>query len=162
MPAHRTWTDEQLIIAVQTSRSVAEVCRRLGLRGGSAYEGLARHIDRLDIDASHFSGQGWARGHHKSPDEIRAYLVSILRKGVEVAKLRDRLIATGLKEARCEECGISEWMGQPAPLQVDHTDGDRLNNELDNLRVLCANCHALTETWGFKNARRRPRQALVA
>jgi hypothetical protein len=47
------------------------------------------------------------------------------------------------------------------PLQVDHRDGDRLNNELINLRILCANCHAQTETWGFKNARRRPEHARV-
>jgi hypothetical protein len=73
-----------------------------------------------------------------------------------------RLLGSGLKEARCEACGITEWQGRPAPLQVDHVDGDRLNNELLNLRMMCANCHMQTETWGFKNARRRPRQALVA
>lgn len=55
---------------------------------------------------------------------------------------------------RCWQCGISEWQGVPAPLQLDHVNGDSDNNSRENLRILCANCHTITPTWGFKNARR--------
>lgn len=158
MPAHRKWTDAQLAAAVAASASMAEVHQRIGLRAaGGITTGIGKHIGRLGLDTSHFKGQGWAKAQYKRADEVRADLLPLLRRGPKkVAQLRERLIASGLKEARCEECRITEWRGHPAPLQVDHVDGDRLNNELANLMILCANCHVLTETWGFKGARRRP------
>ncbi len=64
---------------------------------------------------------------------------------------RTRLIDSGYREAKCEKCDIVEWNGLPAPLQLDHIDGDRLNNLIDNLRILCANCHAQTDTFCGKN-----------
>ena len=142
---------------------MAEVHRRLGLKvAGGTQSSLLRHTARLGLDTSHFKGQGWGLGQRKRPDEVSAALVPQLRKGIRVHSLRDRLFASGIKSAQCEECGITEWRGRPAPLQVDHVDGDRLNNEIGNLRILCANCHVQTETWGFKGARRRPHHALVA
>jgi Zn finger protein HypA/HybF involved in hydrogenase expression len=52
---------------------------------------------------------------------------------------------------RCEVCGITEWMGKSAPLELDHKDGDSLNNTLENLRLICPNCHAQTETYKGRN-----------
>lgn len=51
----------------------------------------------------------------------------------------------------CEVCGISEWMGEPAPIELDHKDGNPLNNDLRNLRLICPNCHAQTKTYKGKN-----------
>lgn len=62
-------------------------------------------------------------------------------------RLRLRLIRKGVKEHRCESCGLSVWLGQPIQLELDHIDGDHKNNELSNLRLLCCNCHAQTHTW---------------
>jgi hypothetical protein len=163
MGAPRTWTDAQLKEAAAASISMAEVARRLGLKvSGGMQTHLSAHSRRLGLDLSHFKGQGHGRGQYKRPDEVAASLLPLLRKGTEIGKLRNRLIASGLKQAKCEECGLTEWRRQPVPLQVDHVDGDNRNNELENLRMLCANCHMLTETWGFKKGRRRPVQALVA
>jgi MerR HTH family regulatory protein len=52
---------------------------------------------------------------------------------------------------RCEVCGITEWMGRPAPLELDHRNGNPLNNQLDNVRLICPNCHAQTATYKGKN-----------
>jgi 5-methylcytosine-specific restriction endonuclease McrA len=62
-------------------------------------------------------------------------------------RLRKRLLRAGMKEALCESCGLREWQGEPIQLELDHIDGDRSNNTLANLRMLCPNCHAQTETW---------------
>ena len=66
------------------------------------------------------------------------------------SKLRIRLINEGLKELKCECCGISEWNGLPAPLELDHIDGNNSNNILENLKILCPNCHAQTPTHSCK------------
>ncbi len=56
-----------------------------------------------------------------------------------------------IRERKCEVCGITEWMSKPAPLELDHKDGDSANNELDNLRLICPNCHAQTENYKGRN-----------
>ena len=69
-------------------------------------------------------------------------------------KVGVRLLKNYLIDSRgyvCEVCGISEWMGQPAPIELDHKDGNPLNNDLTNLRLICPNCHAQTKTYKGKN-----------
>ena len=67
------------------------------------------------------------------------------------AKLKIKLFRDKLKEERCESCKLTEWMGQKIPLELHHVDGDRFNNELVNLQVLCPNCHALTDNYSGRN-----------
>lgn len=52
-------------------------------------------------------------------------------------------------------CTLSEWMGEKLPLELHHIDGDRFNNQLENLQILCPNCHSLTPNHSKKNPRRR-------
>jgi hypothetical protein len=67
------------------------------------------------------------------------------------SKLRDRLISEGYKDGKCEGCGIDEWNENPISLHTDHIDGNNRNHTLDNLRLLCPNCHSQTATYGAKN-----------
>ena len=66
-------------------------------------------------------------------------------------KLRQRLIKEGLKLHQCESCLCETWMGQPIPLELDHINGDRWDSRLENLRLLCPNCHAQTDTYRGRN-----------
>ena len=68
--------------------------------------------------------------------------------------LKARLIAAGLLDPRCGECGIDTWRGQPIALQLHHLNGSGQDNRLENLALLCPNCHAQTDTWGGRNRRR--------
>ncbi len=65
--------------------------------------------------------------------------------------VKNRLIAAGLKRNRCEECGISEWRGRPLSLALHHVNGDGKDNRLENLTILCPNCHSQTPNFGVKN-----------
>ena len=69
----------------------------------------------------------------------------------QTLKLKKRLIKEGIKENRCDVCGIDSWMGRTISIQLDHIDGDSHNHKLDNLRMLCPNCHSQTTTYSGKN-----------
>lgn len=66
-------------------------------------------------------------------------------------KLRLRLLQMGIKTHQCEMCLRVEWFGSPIPLELDHINGDKHDNRLFNLRVICPNCHATTDTYRGKN-----------
>lgn len=67
------------------------------------------------------------------------------------SRLRIKLLKKGLLSPKCYECELVEWRGMPAPLHLDHIDGNRANCMLSNLRLLCPNCHALTDTYAGRN-----------
>jgi hypothetical protein len=74
--------------------------------------------------------------------------------------LKARLIAAGLKKNECEECGLTEWRGAPIGLQLHHRNGDKTDNRLPNLQILCPNCHAQTDTWGGRKGNRKGKRHL--
>jgi transposase-like protein len=146
----RTWTDDELRSAVASSLTHSEVQRRLGYTpSGGIHRFVRAHIARLGIDTSHFVGQAWMRGRTKPPARRRLELEVLLVTGstVSSSSLRQKLVRAGLKEARCEMCGISEWNGTPLSLELDHINGDHTDNRVENLRIVCPNCHSITETW---------------
>lgn len=153
-------SDEELATALAESRSLAEVCRRLDIRGGGGQARLVRRIRRLGLDTGHLTGQGWAKAQVNPGKRPRKPLEDILVAGAAIGQtstLRRRLIEEGVKEARCESCGRDSWLDGPIPLELDHINGDRRDNRLENLRLLCPNCHALTDTYRGRNIGRYDR-----
>jgi hypothetical protein len=98
---------------------------------------------RENIDYSHFT----RIGHKKDYEEIL-----IKNKSFSSSELRKRLVKDKLLENKCRDCGIGpEYNGKSLTLQLEHIDGDHFNNTIENLTVLCPNCHSQTKTWGARN-----------
>ncbi|MFP5389898.1 MAG: HNH endonuclease [Thermoleophilia bacterium] len=73
--------------------------------------------------------------------------------------LKQRLLAEGLKENLCEQCGIAEWRGRALSLALHHLNGNAKDNRLENLELLCPNCHAQTENFAGRNVVNRVRHS---
>ena len=140
----KSFTEEQLQEIVANSSSNREVARKLGYNenGGGTMTALKKMYEEMNLDTSHFKGQGWNKGNYDYSTFAKG---EVKRTGKTIV---EPLIA--LRGRKCENCGIEEWLGQPIKLEAHHIDGDRLNNEFDNLQLLCPNCHSYTETYCAK------------
>lgn len=146
----RSWTDKELIEALKVSKSIAGVLRTFGLKpAGGNYMTIKMRIKELNIDISHFTGQSHLRGKRHNWAK-RIPLKEILVENsiyTNNTRLRDRLIKERLLERKCSKCGNTHWFGVPIPLELHHVNGDKRDNRIDNLRLRCPNCHALTPTY---------------
>ncbi|MFJ4502241.1 HNH endonuclease signature motif containing protein [Streptomyces sp. NPDC088864] len=137
--------------AVPRASSYADVMRALCLEvNHSNHRRVRRKVAQLKLDTSHFTRRPWASCQVREPKAI-APTVLILKPQGSARTNRERL-HRALQEVgvayRCTSCGNrGTWMGQSFTLQIDHINGDWLDNRAQNLRYLCPNCHALTETW---------------
>lgn len=149
----RTWTDEQFTQAVKESVSWAEVLRKLNLKPGGGTQAYFRLLAKnLNLDTSHMRGQSWNRGGTNSNKRIKPIEDLLVRGTItQTHSFKLRLWKEGFFEKKCSRCGVEDWFGKWNHLQLDHIDGDRSNNTIENLRILCANCHSLTDTWTGKN-----------
>lgn len=153
--SRRKWTDEQFIEAVKTSLSYAEVLRKIGLKAaGSNYDTVKRKISELGLDTSHMTGKVWNQGERYKPVKEARPLSEILVEHstwINTNNLRQRLIKEGVKERKCECCGRSEWMGEPIALELHHVNGVKNDLRIENLQILCPNCHAFTDNYRGRN-----------
>lgn len=143
----RSWTGNQLKKSVKNSFSYRQVLAKLNLReAGGNYEQVKKYIKEYKLDIKHFKGRGWNAGLH-GIGKPRIPLEKILVKNnlFQSFKLKKRLFIAGLKPQYCEQCGWAKRTKNGyLPLELDHINGDRHDNRLENLRVLCPNCHSLT------------------
>jgi HNH endonuclease len=78
-----------------------------------------------------------------------------VQRPVSRGYLKRLLLDARLKSNRCERCGITDWRSRPLPLALHHVNGDSTDNRVENLQILCPNCHSQTPTFSGRNVRRR-------
>ena len=132
---------EEIKKAVEESTSFRELAGKLGYvkDGGGTITSLHKMCEELELDTSHFLGQAWNKENYDyslfTKDSIKKNGITTLKP---LMKLRGR---------KCECCGIDTWLNQPINLKIHHINGDRKDNRLENLQLLCPNCHSYTENW---------------
>lgn len=152
------YTKEWLEELCAESFSYAEVLRKAGRKqSGGARDTLKRKIIEYKIDISHFTGQGW-NGHSNTTTKTGAnekyQLEEVFCKNSPVTQkvLRGYVERHNILEYKCVNCGCDgNWQGGKISLEIDHKNGDNADNTIENLRYLCPNCHALTDTYRGKN-----------
>ena len=136
---------EQIMQWISEGKSKAHMARELGCNPKT----INPLLKKLEIE---YDGNQSGKGQSKSNGQYMN-LEEYLEKSEDIQsnKVRQKLLKEGYKNHQCENCGLTEWLGQPIPLELHHKDGNRNNNTLDNYEMLCPNCHALTENYRGKN-----------
>lgn len=141
---------DNLRLAVASSTSKAQVLRTLGRTiSGSAYRTLDKRVQEHGLDTSHFLGQSWQKGI-PAPNKIPLELILVENSTyTHTNSLKKRLTKEGILVKHCyeSECGLTDWLGKPIVLHLDHINGKNTDNRIENLRLLCPNCHTQTETY---------------
>ena len=151
MKKYEKYTKEELLQICSESESYREVASKIGYSpdGGSAVPAVKELIAKYNFDVSHFKGQGHTKNIGKKRTPTEKYLNNEVK--ITSHKLRERLLEEHYFEHICSCCGLTEWLGQPIPLELHHKDGNKNNNSLKNLELRCPNCHYFTDTYKTKN-----------
>ena len=159
MPKKRSWSDEQLKAAVEGSYSYRSVLLKLGLvPAGGNYQHVVRIMNELGLSTEHFTGKGWNVEWRFDPRKPTTPLADwlVAHSTVQSNTLKKRLFKEGIKSPQCEMCGWKQMsVDGRVPVELDHINGRHDDNRIENLRVLCPNCHSLQPTHRGKNKKVR-------
>ena len=138
---------EDILQWIEENQSKAFMAKELHCK----QETLNNYLKKMGIEYSgNQSGKGFTKV--KKRWSLEEYLQN--SSDIQTFKVKTRILEEGIKEHKCECCGLSEWLGQPIPLELHHIDGDRTNNVVSNYQLLCSNCHSFTDSYRGKNAKK--------
>lgn len=133
-------TKEQIEEAISNTQSMAAAARYLNI----SRDKFRRYADKYFLFVPNPSGKGMIKGrNYKSPSDV--FIYGNISRTILIKWLKR------IREWKCECCGLTEWNGKELSLEIHHIDGDHYNNILDNLQILCPNCHSQTYNWRSKN-----------
>lgn len=145
---HRV-TDEEIIRVASSSDVASVAAASLGIR----YATYKKHATRLGVFRKNQNRVGVKRAKYEY--EKRVIPLDEVLEGkhphYQRRGIKRKLFEAGLKENKCEVCGISEWNDKPINMHLDHIDGNTYNHVLSNLRMICPNCHSQTDTYCGRN-----------
>ncbi|MGB3852153.1 MAG: HNH endonuclease signature motif containing protein [Tunicatimonas sp.] len=137
--------DEHFVEICKSANSMAEAASKLGLH----FNSFKKRACELGCYAPNQAGVGISKSKPWIP--LEEIIESNLHPYYQTYKLKQRLLAKGIKKNQCERCGIIEWNGKSINVELHHIDGNRTNHFIDNLMMLCPNCHSQTINYRAKN-----------
>lgn len=145
--------EKELKAIAKESSSIAEICRKLNVSGsGDQHKQIKKVLNERGIDYSHINiGLGSNAGRKFEVEKIPLKDILIKDSSYNRGHLKRRLIEEGLLKEQCRKCGLgNKWQGKEIALQLEHINGNGKDNRIENLEMLCPNCHSQTATWGNK------------
>ncbi len=149
----REYAIDKLIENADKCVNMLDLCHKMGIEnvGGEDYREVRNLAKELGVElVFSFKQNKPSMKSVKLPNEM----VFVKNGHTSTTNLKKKIIREGLKEYKCEKCGITEWQGEPISLQIHHINGDHHDNRLENLQFLCPNCHSQTDTYAGKNSSR--------
>jgi len=155
----KSYTDDDVSKAVKACFSKAAAIKKLGLiPAGGNYNTLNNAIKRLNLDVSHFTGQGYLKDRkHDWAKKIPLEKILVENSTYNNnTNLKKRLFEKGLLKNKCQICGIRpEWQGKPLVLRLDHINGTNNDNRIENLRMVCPHCDSQLDTFTGRNIKKK-------
>lgn len=142
-------TKQELEEAIKNSTRWREVIQLFGLKySGRGTQLIKKQAIKFGIDFSHFNQHKTYKNLY-GLNRLQAYLENKIPTRSD--NLKPLLFKHKLKEEKCEECNLTSWRNKTITLQLHHVDGNNSNNKIENLKILCPNCHSQTDNWCNKN-----------
>lgn len=137
---------EQVEEASKTTQSATAAAAKLGVK----YDTYKKYAIKYGCFETNQAGKGISKDQSRRFIPL-ADIFAGKHPNYQTSKLRQRLITDGYFSYKCTSCGLSEWLNKPIPLELEHINGDSYDHRLENLTILCPNCHAQTSTYRGKN-----------
>jgi hypothetical protein len=138
-------SDELFIKTCTGCKSMSAAAAKLNLH----FNSFKKRAQQLGCYIANQPGKGLTKIAPKIP--LSQIIIEGKHPHYQTCKLKNRLFSEGIKKPNCEICKISEWFNKPISFELHHIDGNRHNHLLDNLKLLCPNCHSQTDTFRAKN-----------